>query len=165
MSKHTIMGEKVHVYKREGSSVWQCSTYLAGRNHRVSTKEESLSHAKEFAEDWYLELRGKHRVGELKNEKTFTFAAKKFTEEYVVITGGERNKKYVQDHQSRLRNHLLPYFGKIGLSDISAGAVQEYRAFRLNAKETAKVPSRSTLHHEIVTLRQVLKTANLSHRR
>lgn len=101
MSKHTIMGGKVHVYMRENSSVWQCSTYLGGKNHRVSTKEESLSQAKEFAEDWYLGLRGKHRAGELKNEKTFAFAARKFTEEYVVITGGERNEKYVKDHQSQ----------------------------------------------------------------
>ena len=160
MSKHTIMGGKVHVYKREHSSVWQCSTYLAGKNHRVTTKEESLSLAKDFAEDWYLELRGKHRAGELTSEKTFAFAARKFTEEYVVITSGERNEKYVKDHQSRLRNHLLPYFGKKGLSEITAGAVQEYRAFRLNVGEGRRAPSRSTLHHEIVTLRQVLKTAN-----
>lgn len=62
--KHTILGGKVHVYRRENSSVWQCSSYLEGRNRRVSTKEESLAKAKEFAEDWYLELRGKKARGE-----------------------------------------------------------------------------------------------------
>ncbi len=36
------------------SSHWQCSTYLAGKNWRVSTKEDSLALAKDFAEDWYL---------------------------------------------------------------------------------------------------------------
>ena len=55
---HTVMGGKVHVYKRENTPFWQCSTYLAGKNRRVSTKEESLAKAKDFAEDWYLELRG-----------------------------------------------------------------------------------------------------------
>ena len=54
MEKHTIMDGKVHVYKRDRSRYWQCSTYLAGRNHRTSTKEESLALAKEFAEDWYF---------------------------------------------------------------------------------------------------------------
>jgi len=49
--KHTILGDTVHVYQRENSSVWQCSSYLEGRNRRVSTKEESLAKAKEFAED------------------------------------------------------------------------------------------------------------------
>ena len=56
---HTILGGKVHVYKRPNSSSWQCATYLAGNNRRTTTKEDSLSKAKEFAEDWYLQLRGK----------------------------------------------------------------------------------------------------------
>jgi integrase len=78
------------------------------------------------------------------------------------MTEGERNAKYVQDHQSRLRNHLLPYFGKMGLSEVTPGTVQEYRLFRLKGpggETDHKAPSRSTMHHEMVTLRQVLKTA------
>ncbi len=39
---------------------------------RVSTKTDSLSLAKEFAEDWYPELRGKSCIGQLKTEKTCT---------------------------------------------------------------------------------------------
>ncbi len=61
MSKHSILGGKVHVYKRTGSPKWQCAAFLNGKNHRTTTKTESLSQATEFAEDWYLELRGKHR--------------------------------------------------------------------------------------------------------
>ena len=62
---HTILGGKVHVYKRPNSTYWQCATYLASKNRRTSTKEESLSKAKEIAEDWYLQLRGKLRAGEV----------------------------------------------------------------------------------------------------
>jgi hypothetical protein len=68
---HQLMGGKLHVYKRENSCQWQCSTYLAGRNHRKTTKTDSLSEAKEIAEDWYLGLRGKARAGLLKTGKTF----------------------------------------------------------------------------------------------
>jgi hypothetical protein len=78
MAKHRIMGGKVHVYMRENSRHWQCSTFLGGKNHRVTTGEDSLSRAKDFAEDWYLGLRGKHRRGEIKNEKTFRQAAEQF---------------------------------------------------------------------------------------
>ncbi|HEV8449482.1 MAG TPA: hypothetical protein VGQ44_21855, partial [Gemmatimonadaceae bacterium] len=63
--QHTILGGKVHVYKRPNSSCWQCSSYLGGKNRRTSTKEESLAKAKDVAEDWYLELRGKLRSGEI----------------------------------------------------------------------------------------------------
>ena len=67
--KHTILGGKVHVYRRDNSSLWQCSTYLAGKNRRVSTKEDGLAKAKDFAEDWYLGLRGKVRNGEITQRK------------------------------------------------------------------------------------------------
>ena len=52
--QYDILGGKVHVYKRPNSSHWQCSSYFAGKNRRTSTKEDSLSKAKEIAEDWYL---------------------------------------------------------------------------------------------------------------
>ncbi|HEU4839285.1 MAG TPA: hypothetical protein VFS88_07745 [Micavibrio sp.] len=47
---HTLMDGKVHLYKRDNSRFWQCSTYLRGRNHRASTKEESLTFAKDYAQ-------------------------------------------------------------------------------------------------------------------
>lgn len=161
MPTHQILGGKVNVYKRENSRFWQCASFLDGRNHRTTTKEESLAKAKEFAEDWYLELRGKYRRGELTNEMTFNQAADKFEREYEIITRGERNPVYVKGHSTRLRLYLRPFFGQMGLSTITPGKVQEYRIHR---RETwmelrGKPPARSTMHQEIVTLRQVLKTA------
>jgi len=132
---------------------------LQGKNRIASTKEESLSKAKDFAEDWYFRLRNMKAQKELNDEKAFAQAAVKFTEEYEVLTEGERNAKYVADHQSRLRNHLIPFFGKMAMSEITAGAVQDYRVFRMKNDPDYKPPARSTMMHEIVTLRQVLKTA------
>ncbi|MXN54217.1 hypothetical protein GR158_24255 [Shinella sp. AETb1-6] len=160
MASHTVLGDKVRIYQRANSKLWQASTYLDGKEWRVSTKTDSLSLAKEFAEDWYLELRGKSRAGLLKVERTFADAAKQFVMEYVALTNGERNPRYVKDHEARLENHLIPYFGKTGLSAVTAGMVQQYRVMRSQPHpETGKVPTRSTLHHETVTLRQVMKTA------
>ncbi len=89
----TILGDKVHVYKRENSRFWQCSTYLAGRNRRTSTKQESLALAEEFAQDWYLTLRDKNRTGELLNEKIFKQAAELFEREYEIIIEGHRSPR------------------------------------------------------------------------
>ena len=55
---HTIMDGKVRVYRRKNSRHWQCPTYLAGNNRRVSTHEDSPAQVSDFAEDRYLELRG-----------------------------------------------------------------------------------------------------------
>ena len=61
--------------------------------------------------------------------------------------------------QGRIRLHLIPFFGKMGLSQITSGAVQDYRVDRIQNPTTGKAPAFSTLHDEIVTLRLVLKTA------
>jgi integrase len=158
-AKHTILGGKVHLYRRDGSPKWQCATFLQGKNHRTSTKTDSLAVAKDFAEDWYLTLRGKHVRGELVTEKTFKHAAELFVREYEVITEGERSPKWVDGHKARLRLHLMPFFGRLGLSQITAGKVQEYRVDRLKNPASGKPPSFSTLHDEVVTLRLVLKAA------
>jgi len=132
---------------------------VGGKRYRQSTKEENLVAAREFAEDWLLELRGKHRVGALVKEKTFSEVAEQFLNEYVALTAGERNARWVESHKTRLRIHLLPFFGKLGLSQITAGKVQEYRIQRMQNGTNGKTPARSTIHHEIVTLRQIMKTA------
>ena len=167
---HQLLNGKLHLYKRENSSYWQCSAFLQGRNFRVSTREDSLSRAKDVAEDWYLELRGKGRRGEIdvagaKKGKSFREAAAQFEEEFAVITEGERNPKYVTTTFDRIRVHLIPFFGDTALADITPGMVQQYRVHRATSRVHKKTgepqrPARSTLHHEIIALRHVLKTAH-----
>ena len=173
MKTHKIYGGKVHVYMRDNSRYWQCSTYLAGRNHRTSTKEESLGLAKEFAEDWYLTLRDKNRRGELEAGHSFAKAARQFEQEYEAITQGRRSPKWVQGHKDRIRLHLLPYFAHKSVAQISSGVVQQYRMHRMTepvvenetlegssgAAKPWKPPAHKTIHNEVVTLSMVLKTA------
>lgn len=45
---------------------WQAAAYVGQRNYRASTKMEGITSALRFAEEWYLELRGKHVRGDLK---------------------------------------------------------------------------------------------------
>jgi integrase len=132
---------------------------MAGRNRRTSTKEHSLSKAKDFADDWYLELHGKRRSGEITNEKTFREAANQYLREYEVITQGERSPVYVAGNKGRLNNYLIPFFGRLPLSQVTAGKVQEYRVHRQEYSLVGRPPARNTMHQEIVVLRQVLKTA------
>jgi len=170
MEIHKILGEKVSVYRRENSSKWHCAASLKGKQYRSSTKQASLLAAKDVAEDWYMELRNKDRYGELATGKTFREAAKKFEDEYEVITAGRRSAKWVEGHKARLRLHLLPYLGNKALKEITSGVGQEYRAHRMTKPKDWpeegterykpwKPPARNTIHNEVVTLSMVLKTA------
>ncbi|HTW36408.1 MAG TPA: hypothetical protein VMD53_17435, partial [Rhizomicrobium sp.] len=161
----TLIDGKLHLYKREGSPRWQCSAYVGGRNHRHSTKTDDIERAKLLAEEWYFSLRLKERAGDLvRGGHLFSEAAAKFFPEYQALTAGERNPRYVDSMQDRLRVHLLPFFGNTPVSQITSGMVQDYRVHRMTSRKdphTGEIrrPARSTLHHEIVTLRHVLKTA------
>jgi integrase len=179
-ARHAVLDGKIQVSRRPNSPHWQCACSVAGRQRRTTTKEESLARAKDVATDWYLGLIGKYRAGEMKAGKTFEEAADRFITEFEVLTRGERSPIYVQGHRTRLKNHLIPFFGPMVLSDITPGVVQDYRIQRmskgLSRKSQAKAqahkarggkgeleppsrPARTTLHQEIVCLRQVLKTA------
>ena len=112
-------------------------------------------------------------------ERTFREAAAAFLREYKALLEGERNPNYIASKERTLRLYLLPFFGDLPLSAVDAGRAQDYRVFRLSPPEELKAayyrakgrvlkgrprswrrPSRSTIHKEIVCLRQVLKTAN-----
>jgi integrase len=161
------MGGHVHLYKRtDDAKYWQCAAFVNNKNHRVSTKMEGISQARDFAEEWYLELKGKLHRGELpgkrsKDEKIFRVAANAFYKEFEVLTAGERSEIYVGAHRTRLDNHILPFMGDKSLAEITPGLIQQYRMHR-HEKAMArwgKPPARNTIHQEVVVIRQVMKAA------
>tara|TARA_R110001606_G_scaffold60056_4_gene141934 strand:- start:8970 stop:10187 length:1218 start_codon:yes stop_codon:yes gene_type:complete len=184
MEIHRILGDKVRLYRRTEGGAWHCSTYLKSKEWRKSTKQKSLAKAKDVATDWYMELCARDHYGDLKTGKTFAEVAKVFEQEYEASTRGHRSPKWVQGHKDRIRLHLMPYFGKKTVSEITSGEVQAYRVHRMTKPEADtktdqkagkangkgkdgkktepqpwKPPARNTIHNEVVTLSMVLKTA------
>jgi len=173
MQTHTILGGKVQLFQR--GRIWFARASVDRQQIKKSTGVDSLSQAKDVAEDWYLRLRGKSQAGlplREKREPTFDDMADLFEAEYEIITEGERSPAWVASHKARLRLHLRPFFGEKGISQLTSGDVQNYRLHRakqfgrLPAKgedgefvKPPKPPSRSTLHDEIGTLSLVLQTA------
>jgi integrase len=173
-TRQTILGGKVQLFRRPRSPYWQCAASVAGHQFTSSTKQESLAHAKETAEDWYLNLRGKDRWGGgLPKGKSFRKAAEKFLEEFEVLTNGERSPKYVSTLRHKIDKHLNPFFGDKPVTEINESLIQDYRVERAKPRTNPKTgkelkhphsgesmrPARTTIHHEIITLRHVLKTA------
>lgn len=165
-ARHEILGGKVQLYRREGL-VWHCAASVGGKQYRATTKKEELSQAEDAAEDWYLELRGKFKRGEVgkleevNKENTFADAAEQFIREFPIMTEGQRNLQYVEGHERRLRKHLIPFLGDKPLSKVTSGVIQNYRIHRMETAKAdrGKPPARNTIHQEFVALRQVLKLA------
>jgi integrase len=161
---HKTMGGKVNIYRRKNSNNWQCSTFLNGHNWRVSTHENSLRRAKDFAEDWYFGLRGRAHAGLLpkvtRRSKKFKEAAAKFLEEAPILTQGQRGPTWLRQYELKLSGIILPFLGEKCLAEITSGLIQEYRTWRAQNCKTGRAPSRSTVHKEIVCISLILKTAS-----
>lgn len=161
---HTLFGGKLHIYRRTNSSKWQCAAYVNGKNWRVSCKEDSLSLAKEIAEDWYLGLRGANRAGVLEVGKTFKEAAEYFLNESQILADGQRGPRYIQAHRTSL-SHLLPFFGPKPVRAINEGRIDDYRVYRMTSVidpesgEPVK-PAPESVRKEMNTLRLILKLAH-----
>ncbi|WP_137864318.1 MULTISPECIES: hypothetical protein [unclassified Sphingomonas] len=76
MASHEMFDGRLQVYKRGEGRHWQCAARVGGKRFRSTTNEERLDQAKQVAEEWYLDLRGKLRAGQIEpDERTFKSAA------------------------------------------------------------------------------------------
>jgi hypothetical protein len=114
MFRHDILGGLVKVYRRKNTRHWHCSASLNGKRFRATTNELDLPQAQQFAEDWYLSLRGKAKAGLVISEKTFAQAAEQFLKEYEVITEGQRSLSGLKATASGCAFTCSPF---LGLSD------------------------------------------------
>ena len=168
MTSHAMFDGRLQLYKRGAGHYWQCAARVGGRRFRELTGEDSLDRAKDVAEDWYLGLRGKLRNGMIvPDEHTFRQAAEQYLREVRVLAATVRSPSYVELLELRINRHILPFFGDKPLSAVNRGLVQAYRVKRSEemiertktADRPGRPPARSTMLHEIVHIRQVLKYA------
>lgn len=171
---HCLRGGKLQLHRRKGSRFWQCAASFEGKRVRESTQQIDLEYAKDFAEDWYDRLKSRQNKGLLKyggKSGTFAEAAEGFLYEYAIQNKREKSEKWVRGHEIKLRLHLLPFFGKMLVDDITPGTAQDYRIYRMTPKakknplakdnrpHKEQLPAYNTIHNEIVTLRMVLNWA------
>jgi hypothetical protein len=78
---------------------------------------------------------------------THHFGRQRFTSTNAIITQGQRSKDYVKGQHWRSTVHLVPFFGPLGLSEITAGKVQECRIDRMRKRwRNAESPRPGALH-------------------
>jgi hypothetical protein len=87
-----------------------------GCNWRASTKTDSLALAKQFAEDWYLNLRGQSHAGLLEEKeegKEVQGGGSEIPRGVADPHHGQRSERYVNDQKKRLAA-IPPFLGDRG---------------------------------------------------
>jgi integrase len=132
VTTHTMFDGRLQVYRRADGKTWQCAARVGGERFRESTRETELARAKDVAEEWYLDLRGRLRNGEIiRREKTFGEAAQHYMGHARVLAASTRSPAYVKNLELRMNASLLPFFEKVPLSKVNRGLVMEYRVKRM----------------------------------
>ena len=162
---HELMGGKLHIYKRENSQPL-AGFDISRRKEPAHEHQRRKPLAREGDRGGLVSrtAEAKPERGELTSGPTFKKAADQFLAEYETITQGQRSPNWVKAYEMMLRVYLLPYFGKMALSEITAGKVQEYRIHRQTTQRSTREGSHPSRTAPCITrssrLRQVLKTAH-----
>ena len=160
--QYTILGGKVHVYQTsEQQSVAVLHLSSPARIAAAATKEDSLSKAKEDCRGLVSPAARQTPLRRNQNRENLPRSLRAISPRIRHHHPRPAQQDYVRGQHSRSTVHLVPFFGHLGLSEITSGKVQEYRIHRHeeSVAKHGKPPAYNTMHQEIVTLRQTLKTA------
>jgi hypothetical protein len=117
---------------RKVQNWWWVDFRMHGLRYRVRCPENSLAGARKYE----VVLRGRLAAGEpLKPvpppPTSPTFA--EFSAEWFTTHVKTNNKPSSQRSRSHiLRNHLVPFFGKTHLTDISTSSIERYKALKID---------------------------------
>lgn len=152
---------KVHIYRRPNRSSWQCAELSGPGRIDARPPKEKVSRRQRGCRR--LVLAGTRQAPRRRIEKR-----------QAIPRSCEVVPARIRHHDARTaqsdlcartartdKGHLVPFFGSMVLPEITAGKINEYRIQRLEEckAQRGKPPAHNTMHQEIVTLRQIFKTA------
>jgi hypothetical protein len=165
MSRHTpydlqsVSGypDALQIYRIPASSVWQVRFFVDRKYVRRSTKTADRKAAIAFAKEFYDSIRISQRLDISVHTDTFFACAEHLRKrQEVLVATGQRDKRILSEDERKLRSDILPYFGTMGVADITTSSLDDYIA-HLASKKSLKP---STISKHLIVIRKVLSEAN-----
>jgi len=149
---------KITLFKRPESAQWQCRFRAPnGRWCSYSTNTVDVDEAQEKALDIYMQTKLRIESGIAHLQKNF----KQVAQEEIQIRWGaqktEREKRNINDHQFILDKYLIPFFGKVPVSEITQQIMSDFDSWRIS--EMGRIPKSSTQRHHASAFNRVIKFA------
>ena len=140
-----IMDGAVKLYRRERSRKWQAAFQIDGQYIRISTGKSDLDEAKQAASDSYLEYKFRQKNGVPVVSKRFSDVAKLCITEMNKQLESGVGKKVYRDYVIVLEKYLIPFFGKMHVTNITYETLQKFARWR--EQQMGREPKASTLNH------------------
>lgn len=140
---HTLMPNKLIVYRRERSSIWQCRFKVDGIWQRASTKERDLKIAKQKSQELLMEAEIRKRSNLPVVTRRFRDVAKLAVQRMDEKIKNKEGKVSYKDYKRVIEDYLIPILGNRLITNIDSSALDHLDVERI--KLMGKAPSNSTL--------------------
>jgi len=128
---HKLRDKRLHVFKRDDCRVWMCRVYVNGKYKVSSTKEENLSRARAFAEEWFDDIKYRKRRGENIHDAMFEDVAQSAIERQNQLSASkERNSRHGEEFEKKVTGILLKQFKGIPIGQIGVQKLDDFKAWR-----------------------------------
>jgi hypothetical protein len=128
--------QKLVIYQLEASPYWWVRYYASGKILRKSTKETDKSRAYEFAKQFFNEILLRQQGGQTlspQSAKNFAVCAQAMLKAQADrLARGEITKITHDNDKLRLNKHVLPFFGKKDVADITYRDGEDFLATLTN---------------------------------
>lgn len=140
---HIITVNKLVLYRRERSSIWQCRFKVDGVWQRATTKERDFRKAKERAHELLIEAEIRKRSNIPVVTRRFRDVAKLAVKRLEDKIASNQAKVSYSDYKRIIEDYLIPALGSRLITSIDAAALDHLDADRI--KRMGREPSNSTL--------------------
>lgn len=155
---HHLRDGEVVLYKRPTSRVWQVRYKLRDRKwHCASTRQRQLEWAKKTAGEMYDRARFREEEGIPQKIKRFDALARSCIAALELEIERGIRRETNRDYIRAINNYLVPFFGKMYLTSITAALVGEYEQWRND--KMGKVPISSTLANHSSAFNRIIDLA------
>lgn len=159
LSPETVLANDgdIKLYKRARSSVWQATFKIEGHWVRISTKRKDLEKAKAEAKAKMVEyqFRQKHQLPVV--TKRFGDVARLAIVEMKKALDADAGKKTYLDYIIVIERYLIPFFGKMLVTNIDYEKLREFDDWR--AEKMGREPKASTLNTHNSAMNRVFDEA------
>lgn len=140
---YVVTANKLVVYRRKRSTIWQCRYKVDGQWQRASTKERELVKAKERAHELLIEAEIRKRSNIPVVTRRFRDVAKLAIKRLDDKIASKQGKVSYSDYKRIIEEYLIPALGSRLITSIDAVALDHLDADRI--ERMGKEPSNSTL--------------------
>ncbi|MCP3702453.1 MAG: hypothetical protein GY954_05895, partial [Alteromonas sp.] len=154
-----VLEDKVVLYQRERSNVWQARVKLNdGKWHRTTTKHKDNELAKERALEIYYESQARLKNNIPQNTRRFSNVAKLAIQQMEDELRNGNGRVVYKAYIGALNNTLIPYFGKHAIDNITPAKIAAFEQWRREQKNNNE-PAASTITTHNSALNRVFELA------